>query len=96
MPIATQTNGDSHDAAAPPKASVPALTAYETRYDPKKVLTHPDFRVLDANDQALNDPKANIACAYNEKHEVHLIHKPMPTAGEGEVIVHVRATGICG
>jgi len=73
-----------------------APTFYETAYDPARVLTSPDFRVLTADDPALKDKKANIACAYNPAHEVHLIHKPAVTARAGEAVVHVRATGICG
>jgi L-iditol 2-dehydrogenase len=72
------------------------LSAFETQYDPTKVLKHPEFRVLAPNDPAVGNKKANIACAYNPAHEVHLIHKPVPVAGRGEVVVHVRATGICG
>lgn len=81
-----------------PAATEPAvpISHYENYYDPKKVLSHPEFRIIDSSDAALGDKKANVACAYNEKHEVHLIHKPMPVVGEGEVLVHVRATGICG
>ena len=74
----------------------PPVSHFENYYDPKKVLSHPEFRVLDPTDAILQDKKANVACAYNEKHEVHLIHKPLPAVGQGEVLVHVKATGICG
>ena len=70
------------------------LTFYEKHYDPAKVLKHPDFRVLQANEKP--DKKANIACAYNPNHDIHLINKPMPEPAAKEVILHVRATGICG
>jgi len=63
-------------------------------YDPNLVLKHPEFKVL-AEGENLG-PKANIACAYNPGHQVHLINKPRPQAGEGQCVVHVRATGICG
>lgn len=72
------------------------LTVYQSHYDPEKVLKHPDFRILSEGDSELSDQQSNIACAYNEKHEVHMIHKPTPVAGVGECVVHVRATGICG
>ncbi|KAK4687898.1 L-arabinitol 4-dehydrogenase, partial [Tremellales sp. Uapishka_1] len=75
------------------------VSTYEAKYNPKKVLDHPDFRVLNGfthNDPAWIDPQANLACAYNAKHEIHMIHKPKPAPGIGEVLVHVRATGICG
>ncbi|WWD15618.1 hypothetical protein CI109_100040 [Kwoniella shandongensis] len=69
---------------------------YETQYDPTKVLKHPEFRVLKEGDPELEDEQANVACAYNPAHEVHMIHKPLFKPGPGEVTVHVRATGICG
>jgi L-iditol 2-dehydrogenase len=74
------------------------VSAYEAHYDPKKVLAHPEFRVLAADDPLLlkRDESKNVACAYNEKHECHHILKPTPELAEGEVLVHVRATGICG
>ncbi|KAJ7504351.1 L-arabinitol 4-dehydrogenase [Mycena galericulata] len=39
---------------------------------------------------------ANIAAFYNPAHEIHLVEKPRPTPGPGQVLLHVRATGICG
>lgn len=77
-------------------AAAPAPTHFETAYDPARVLKSKEFRVLGAGDAALGDKKANIACAYNPAHEVHLINKPVPKPREGEVIVHVKSTGICG
>ncbi|KAL7422725.1 hypothetical protein Q5752_002017 [Cryptotrichosporon argae] len=71
-------------------------TAYEAHYDPSKVLKHPDFKILGPNDPELEDPNANIACAYNQDHVVHMIQKPKFKPGPGEALVHVRATGICG
>ncbi len=78
--------------AIPPLANSP----YEAHYDPHHVLKHPEFRVLTLTDPEMNDKSANISCAYNPAHEVHMINKPVPKAGPGEAIVHVRATGICG
>lgn len=69
-------------------------TFYEQRYDPSKVLTHPDFELLD--DSAIPGSDCNLACAYTPNHEVKLIKKPMPKPGKGEVVLHIRATGICG
>ena len=63
-------------------------------YSPRKVLDHPSFRVLAADEAPPSD--ANIAAFYNPKHEVHLVVKPRPKPGPGQVLVHVRATGICG
>ncbi|KAK8870089.1 hypothetical protein IAR55_000659 [Kwoniella newhampshirensis] len=69
---------------------------YESQYDPSKVLKHPEFRVLNEGDPELDDAEANVACAYNPAHEVHMVHKPLFKPGPGEVTVHVRSTGICG
>ncbi|KAK7061011.1 hypothetical protein VNI00_000746 [Paramarasmius palmivorus] len=63
-------------------------------YDPRKVLEHPEFRVLAAGEKPSSD--ANIAAFYNPAHEIHLVQKPRPKPGPGQVLVHVRATGICG
>ena len=72
-------------------------TAFEDLYNPKGMLKHPDFRVLEATDRLeLDDPSFNIACAYNPAHEIQMVNKPVPKPGPGEVVIHVRATGICG
>jgi L-iditol 2-dehydrogenase len=63
-------------------------------YDPQKVLGHPDFRILKEGEKL--GPDANIAAFYNPAHEVHLVEKPKPKPGPGQVLIHVRATGICG
>lgn len=73
------------------------LTAFESAYDPVKILQDPSFRIIsDADVEAGLSKDLNIACAYNPAHEVHLVEKPVPKAREGECVVHVRATGICG
>lgn len=74
----------------------PVTSQYEIAYDPTKVLTHPEFAILKEGSKELQDKEANIACAYNEKHEVTMMRKPVPKAGKGECVVHVRSTGICG
>ncbi len=63
-------------------------------YDPRKVLDHPEFRVLKTGEQP--ESGSNIAAFYNPQHEVHLVVKPRPKPGPGHVLVHVRARGICG
>ncbi|KAF8906294.1 L-arabinitol 4-dehydrogenase [Gymnopilus junonius] len=63
-------------------------------YSPKKVLDHPEFRVLKPGEKPASD--ANIAAFYNPAHEIHLVQKPRPKPGPGQVLLHVRATGICG
>jgi L-iditol 2-dehydrogenase len=60
-------------------------------YDPKKIK----YRVL-ADGEAPSS-EDNIACAYDEKHNIKMIVKPMPsTPAKGEVLIRVRAAGICG
>jgi len=63
-------------------------------YSPKKVLDDPEFRVLKLGEKPA--PDANIAAFYNPAHEIHLVQKPRPKPGPGQVLLHVRATGICG
>ncbi|KAF8828200.1 hypothetical protein HHX47_DHR4000962 [Lentinula edodes] len=63
-------------------------------YDPRKVLDHPDFRVLTSGEKPSKE--SNIAAFYNPAHEIHLVEKPKPKPGPGQVLIHVRATGICG
>ncbi|KAF8966309.1 L-arabinitol 4-dehydrogenase [Flammula alnicola] len=63
-------------------------------YNPRKVLDHPEFRVLKAGEKP--SPEANLAAFYNPAHEIHLVEKPRPKPGPGQVLLHVRATGICG
>ena len=63
-------------------------------YSPRNVLEHPQFRILAADEKP--SPQANIAAFYNPAHEIHLVEKPRPKPGPGQVLLHVRATGICG
>ena len=70
------------------------LTANHASYDPTKVLKDPKFRVVPPGEKTPKD--ANIAAFYNPQHEVHLVEKPKPSPGPGQVLIHVRATGICG
>jgi len=69
-------------------------THYEEYYSPDKVYSSPEFHVL--KEDEVPGKEANISCAYNPDHVVHLIQKPVPKPGKGECIVHVKATGICG
>lgn len=90
---AYHVNGDSDKLHLEPQQ---IKSMYEAKYDPALVLQHPDFQVLENDDPLLKDGTSNIACAYNEKHEVRMMRKPMPEARTGEVVIRVRATGICG
>jgi len=63
-------------------------------HDCSKVLDDPAFRVLGPNETP--SPDANIAAFYNPSREIHLVEKPRPKPGPGQVLLHVRATGICG
>ncbi|TFK61930.1 GroES-like protein [Pluteus cervinus] len=66
-------------------------------YNPRKILDHPSFRIIHESEQTSQLSKeANIAAFYNPKHEIHLVEKPKLKPGPGQVLVHVRATGICG
>lgn len=53
-------------------------------------------RVLAADDPALDDPKANIGCAYRPGGGADMVELPRPVAAAGEVIIHVKQSGICG
>ncbi|TIC60654.1 L-arabinitol 4-dehydrogenase [Wallemia mellicola] len=63
-------------------------------YDPKRVLNHPDFKIIPKGEKPL--PDANIALCYNEKKEINLVQKPRFDPAPGQVEVHVKSTGICG
>ncbi|KAH8833012.1 chaperonin 10-like protein [Flagelloscypha sp. PMI_526] len=63
-------------------------------YHPDKILKDPAFKVLTPEDTT--SAEDNIAAFYNPAHEIHLVKKPKPTPGPGQVLLHVRATGICG
>ena len=67
---------------------------YAQVYDPRKVLDDPQFKVLSPGDKP--EEGANLAVFYNPNKEIHLVQKPRPRPGPGQVLVHVRATGICG
>lgn len=69
---------------------------YTQLYDPLLTIQHPEFRVLPNDIPVIKDVQQNLACFYNDKKEIHLVEKPFPLAREGEVIVHVTASGICG
>lgn len=71
-------------------STIPVRTHWETRYDP--ALTPVQL----ASDAELVDAKSNIGCAYNDTGDMHLLVKAIPEPQEGEVLVHVKATGICG
>lgn len=63
-------------------------------YNPRKILDHPDFKIFAPGEKPSSD--ANIAAFYNPQNEIHLVQKPRPKPGPGQVLLHVRATGICG
>lgn len=70
--------------------------AYPTAYAPELVLASPEFKILEKGVAPQRDTSKNIAAAYAPGAQLHLIEKPVPKAREGEVVLHVRATGICG
>lgn len=67
---------------------------YHSQFDPQRVLDSAEFRIVDNVEP--RDVNKNIACAYAPGAKLHIIEKPVPKAGPGQVVVHVRATGICG
>jgi L-iditol 2-dehydrogenase len=69
-------------------------TDYPAAYDPVAVLQHPDYKIIEGVPS--RDVEQNLAIAYAPGAKLHLIQKPVPTAREGEVVIHVRASGICG
>lgn len=46
--------------------------------------------------EVLRQKPENLAVYTNPDHELYLKRTEIPTPGEGECLVHVRATGICG
>lgn len=74
--------------------SIEVTSPYTELYNPKIILQHPDFRILKTNEKPSSN--ANIAAFYNPQHEIHIVEKPRLKPGPGQVLVHVRATGICG
>jgi len=81
-----------------PSKNLSTMTTFEggfpAVYNPRQILDHPEFRVLQPSEKP--SATANIAAFYNPAHEIHLVEKPRPKPGPGQVLVHVRATGICG
>jgi L-iditol 2-dehydrogenase len=60
-------------------------------YNPRRILDH---RILSTDEKPSSS--ANIAAFYNAKHELHLVEKSKFKPGPGQVLVHVKATSICG
>lgn len=62
-------------------------------------LYHPS-RILDGLSLLPNVPDKNvtenIGCFYNERQEIHMTAVRIPKASQGQVIVRIRACGICG
>ncbi|CAE6476891.1 unnamed protein product [Rhizoctonia solani] len=71
-----------------------ALGISPALYDPAIVLKSAEFKILDA--PPARDEKKNIAVFTNPAHDLHIVEKPIPKAGPGQCVVHIRATGICG
>ncbi|PLW36419.1 hypothetical protein PCANC_15209 [Puccinia coronata f. sp. avenae] len=67
-------------------------------FDPKIILDSSDFKVLTDPEEIAecSESNQNIACCYNDKKQIHMVKKPMPKAHPGQVLLHIRATGICG
>ncbi|PLW20468.1 hypothetical protein PCASD_16680 [Puccinia coronata f. sp. avenae] len=67
-------------------------------YDPKLVLDSKEFEIIEdqAKVKEYSDSNQNIACCYNDKQQILMVKKPMPKLHPGQVLLHIRATGICG
>ncbi|KAG0146722.1 hypothetical protein CROQUDRAFT_44002 [Cronartium quercuum f. sp. fusiforme G11] len=77
--------------------SDPVFTSIQSNlYHPDHVLKHPDFKILKPDEVKHVCPSTNIACFYNDKKQIHMVQKPHPEVHPGQVLLHVRATGICG
>lgn len=61
---------------------------YEEQFDPSIVLKSSQFKILDGIKPERNI-QTNLACFYNQHKQIHLVEKPMPVAGPGQVVVHV-------
>jgi L-iditol 2-dehydrogenase len=49
-----------------------------------------------SSDSTSDTNKPNIAVYTNPAHDLKLVKTEIPEPKEGEVIVHIKATGICG
>ncbi|EJT98621.1 GroES-like protein [Dacryopinax primogenitus] len=65
-------------------------------YDPATTLNSSQFHIFPHGQFPPRDGKQNLGAFTNPGHELHLVQKPVPVPGKGQVVVHVRATGICG
>jgi len=65
-------------------------------YDPSIVLDSPEFKILKSSEEIKLHKDCNLACFYNDKKQLHMVKKPLPKVHPGQVLLHVRATGICG
>ncbi|KAI8455689.1 chaperonin 10-like protein [Phakopsora pachyrhizi] len=66
-------------------------------YDPRLVVESDEFKILIDQDEIEGLQKtSNLACFYNDKKQIHMVKRPMPKLNPGQVLLHVRATGICG
>jgi L-iditol 2-dehydrogenase len=64
-------------------------------YSPDHVLKSPEFKILPEGAKP-SGPNVNLAVFTNPNHDLHIVEKPTPKPGPGQVLLHVRATGICG
>ena len=65
-------------------------------YDPKKDIDSSEFKTFAPDEFPEKNPKQNLAAFTNPNNDLHLVQRPVPKPGPGQVVVHVRATGICG
>lgn len=76
--------------------SAMTYASFPSQFDPQAILDHIDFKIIPDNVEPKRDLSKNLACAYAPGAQLHLVEKPVPKAGPGQVVVHVQKTGICG
>lgn len=61
---------------------------YPSLYSPTLITENPIFKIVE---EPVKDTKKNIACCYNEKKEIHMVERAIPTPRNGEVLLRVRS-----
>lgn len=66
----------------------------------KEALSHswPNLKLIRRipEGEKFTDKEKNIAVFTNPEHEIFVVEKEKPKPSRGQVLIHVRACGICG